>query len=121
MGKTVNRKKFFLQLFSVMTSHSTCMMCIFKCSSVDFSFYVFQGMSKMSSLIILLKSFKEYIDSPTMALKNFVIYCRLAPKCKYAHQNLEHQIFPLGWLEKTVLIALRYLGQTYSMHLILQL
>ena len=26
-----------------------------------------------------------------MALKNFVIYCRLAPKCKYAHQNFEDQ------------------------------
>jgi hypothetical protein len=43
------------------------------------------------TLIILLKAFKEYIDSPTIALKNFVIYCRLAPKCKYAHQNLEDQ------------------------------
>ena len=66
-------------------------------------------MSKMSSLIILLKTFKEYIDSSTIALKNFVIYCRLAPKCKYAHQNLHGGPERVSF-EKTVLITLRYIG-----------
>lgn len=73
-------------------------------------------MSKMSSLIILLKTFKEYIDSPTIALKNFVIYCRLAPKFKYAHQNLEDQ--KEYYLKKTVLIDLRYLGHAGNIRLI---